>query len=338
MRRVIWFEIIPRRYIWVVRAVYFLVLAIALPFATLTAYIAMTFDASSLIDDRTKSAFPISVDPMRRSIRSDNAFETFIASDGTAEPIRSLLTDNPVTKWIGAVAQDSALSITMPASKVVVIYAGQRKEEAARDIGYVLGWSKADRDVFLTQVAAAYTDTIDGQFYPGSYIVPKKARPAIVAQMVIDRFATEILGRYEGIEEPSVPLKDALIIASLIEREAYNLEDGRIISGVIWNRLFVDMALQLDATLQYSRGTAASWWPTPRAADKAINSPFNTYKNKGLPPEPISNPTRDTVLLALNPAITDCLFYFHQTRTKFHCSETYEEHVQKLRSIYGQGK
>ena len=317
---------------------FFLLLAIALPFAALVAYIATSFDASSLIDDRTKSAFPISVDTMRRSIRSDDTFEVFIASDGTAEPSRSLLTDNPLTRWISAVAQDSALSITMPSSKVVVIYAGQRKEEAARDIGAVLGWPKADRTAFLETVAAAYPDAIDGQFYPGSYIVPKTARPAIVAQMVIDRFATEILGRYESIEHPAVPLKDALIIASLIEREAYDLSDGRIISGVIWNRLFIDMALQLDATLQYSRGTAASWWPTPRVADKTINSPFNTYRNKGLPPEPISNPTRDTVLLALNPAITDCLFYFHQTRTKFHCSETYEEHVKKLRSIYGQGK
>lgn len=338
MRSVLQFELIPRRYVWVIRTVYFLFLAIALPFAALVAYVAMTFDASSLINGETLRAFPISVDPERRSIRSDDTFDTFIAQDGTAEPERSLFTDNPITKWILVAAQDSALSITMPSSKVVVIYSGQRKEEIARDIGLVLGWTTKERATFLETVVANYPDIVDGQFYPGSYIVPKKAKPAIVAQMVIDQFNHEIISRYEKIQNPTVTLKDALIIAALLEREAYDLSDGRIISGVIWNRLFIDMALQLDATLQYPRGTASAWWPTPRPADKSINSPYNTYRNKGLPPEPIANPTRDTVLLALNPAQTDCLFYFHQTRTKFHCSETYEEHVKKLRSIYGQGR
>ena len=121
----------------------------------------------------------------------------------------------------------------MPSSKVVVIYSGQRKEEIARDIGLVLGWTTNERAVFLETVVANYPEVIDGQFYPGSYIVPKKAKPAIVAQMVIDQFNHEILFRYERMESKAVPLKDALIIASLIEREAYDLSDGRFISGVI---------------------------------------------------------------------------------------------------------
>ena len=111
----------------------------------------------------------------------------------------------------------------------------------------------------------------------------------------------------------------------------------RYISGVIWNRLFIDMPLQIDATLQYARGTPGNnrtWWPVPVPRDKYIDSPYNTYQNIGLPPEPISNPSVDAIIAALNPRATDCLFYFHDTHGNFHCTATYEEHVELLREYY----
>jgi UPF0755 protein len=60
--------------------------------------------------------------------------------------------------------------------------------------------------------------------------------------------------------------------------------------------------------------------------------------NKGLPPTPIANPSVAAVLAALNPTKTDCLFYFHDRKGDFHCSETYEGHVAALKKYYGQGR
>jgi UPF0755 protein len=101
------------------------------------------------------------------------------------------------------------------------------------------------------------------------------------------------------------------------------------------------MPLQLDASLQYARGSNSSeakWWPKVRPADKYIKSPYNTYANKGLPPAPIANPSVESVIATLNPKQTDCLFYFHDPRGKFYCTKTYEDHVTMLKKVYGQGR
>ena len=100
------------------------------------------------------------------------------------------------------------------------------------------------------------------------------------------------------------------------------------------------MRLQIDATLQYAKGSKPSepWWPGVRPADKFIASVYNTYENSGLPPAPIANPSLDAILAALNPTKTDCMYYFHDRQAEFHCSPTYEEHVELLKQYYGQGK
>ncbi len=158
--------------------------------------------------------------------------------------------------------------------------------------------------------------------------------------MLNERFTSEILNKYDKTVAEKVPLNEALIIASLLEREAYDFTDMRYISGIIWNRMFIDMPLQIDATLQYVRGSKASeakWWPVPKPADKYLKSPYNTYKNTGLPPTPIANPSVEAVVAALNPRSTECMFYFHDKNGGFHCTKTYKEHVANIKKYYGQG-
>jgi UPF0755 protein len=157
--------------------------------------------------------------------------------------------------------------------------------------------------------------------------------------MILQReFTDSVLNRYTEEIEHTVPLADALIIASLIEREASDFQNMREISGVIWNRLFIDMPLQLDASLQYVKADnpyEPNWWPRVRPDDKFIDSDFNTYQNTGLPPEPIANPSVEAIVAALNPIATKCLFYFHSRSREYYCSETYAEHKEKLKEVYG---
>ena len=119
-------------------------------------------------------------------------------------------------------------------------------------------------------------------YTPGRYVVPYDVSPEAVASLLIDRLESELLVRYPNSIRTEVPIEDALIIASLIEREAYDFTDMRYISGVIWNRLFIDMRLQLDATLQYAKGSdpyEPAWWPQVKPRDKFLTSDYNTYQN-----------------------------------------------------------
>jgi uncharacterized YceG family protein len=123
----------------------------------------------------------------------------------------------------------------------------------------------------------------------------------------------------------------ALKIASIIQREAAGKEDMRLISGIIWNRIFSGMKLQIDATLQYAKGSEEDgWWKQVASEDKKIESLYNTYRYKGLPPGAIANPGPDAIKAAFYPQKTDCLFYLHDKNRKIHCTKTYEEHKKNI--------
>ena len=90
------------------------------------------------------------------------------------------------------------------------------------------------------------------------------------------------------------------------------------------------MKLEVDATLEYARGkTDKGWWSPIKIADKNIDSPYNTYRNTGLPPHPISNPGIEAIKAALFPEKTDCFFYLH-AQGQIHCAKTYEEHQKNI--------
>lgn len=315
---------------------------------------AMTFGISLLLESKqyvyqqqTNEAtevvahdpFPVSVDPISQTILAEDLVDDF-AYETLA------LKETPRDTWKSKVTaffanRDWYQNLASPVSRILVIWPGERKEEIVSNIGDILRWNNAQRAEFLQLIATTMPIQSEGKFYPGQYLAHRGALPSDVATLVETKFNNEILSRYTEEVSDQVPLDQALIIASLLEREASDFENMREISGVIWNRLFIDMPLQLDATLQYVRGsrpTEKDWWPVPTPADKYLESPFNTYANEGLPPAPIGNPSAAAVLAALNPRLTDCLYYFHDAEQKYFCSTTYEEHVRKLKISYGQGR
>lgn len=282
--------------------------------------------------------FPIGVDPRTQTIveqpLAEEYLEQYIASNHT----KSRRFDTWLAK-ARAVLESFAWyqQLAAPRSRTVVVWSGERAEQIAHSFGQILTWTPAEQAVFREHIEATAPAITNGKYYPGRYIFHDNATATSAAAMVLEAFTTNVQARYSPDVAARVPLTDALIIASLIEREAHDFSDMRYISGVIWNRLFIDMPLQLDASLQYARGAPGSnrsWWPVPVPRDKFIDSPFNTYQNTGLPPAPISNPSVDAIIAALNPRATDCLFYFHDAQGGFHCTETYEEHVQLLREYY----
>jgi len=125
-------------------------------------------------------------------------------------------------------------------------------------------------------------------------------------------------------------------MASIIQREAASSSDMALISGILWNRLNAAMPLDVDSTVQYARGnTATGWWAPVTKADLSIDSPYNTYINKGLPPHPIDSPGLDAINAAMYPASTTCIYYLHDSSRNIHCSDTYAEHLSLIKKYYG---
>jgi cell division protein YceG involved in septum cleavage len=282
--------------------------------------------------------FPVSVDPVAEEIVVNPALETYLAEELAIER-----TGGTRTSWwekLERVVMQSGVFQQLAASegRILVIWAGERKEEVAANFANILRWDQAGSTAFTSNIAGA-TGYPEGAFLPGRYVTHKNASPEEVSGMLAERFHAEVLARYPDELEATVPLDDALTIASLLEREAYSFDHMRTISGVIWNRLFIDMPLQIDATLQYVRGSKPyePWWPVPVPADKFLDSPYNTYQHAGLPPGPIANPSVEAIVAALNPYPTECYFYFHTNDGELICTETYEDHVRELRRVFGRG-
>jgi cell division protein YceG involved in septum cleavage len=300
----------------------------------------VAFNNSVIPEEKTvdTSPFPVSVDPQRQTIQ-----EADLLGNHVYETLAQKNQDT--NSWSGKLVafftnKEWYQNLASPVSRVLVIWPGQRKEEVAENFAAILQWNNAQKEQFLVAISSSEPVMEDGTYYPESYVAHRGATPEEVAALIQEKFKEDILARYTSDVEAQVPLEDALIIASLLEREASDFENMREVSGVIWNRLFVNMPLQLDATLQYVRGgktNEKTWWPVPKPADKYLKSPYNTYANKGLPPAPIGNPSAAAVLAALNPIATDCIYYFHDDNGNYHCSVTYEDHVKKLKATFGRG-
>lgn len=246
-----------------------------------------------------------------------------------------------------------------PYMKLVNIPAGMRREEIALKFAKILSWNEENIDGFLNTAPKGEQGALDGYYLPGPYWIKTTATGSEVAHQMLRNFNTKVSENVladslkkssSGSSAKKINLDTAVRIASIIQREAAGDVDMRIISGVIWNRIFKGMTLDMDATLQYAKaseqevrienainnsdkstGSASGttkmvWWPKVASKDKYIDSPFNTYQNKGLPPTAIANPSLKAIAAAFNPAKTDCLFYLHDDNRGFHCTKTYEEH------------
>jgi UPF0755 protein len=207
-----------------------------------------------------------------------------------------------------------------------------RKEQVGEKLASVLGWSQEE----LNQWNFVYTNTkpeyFEGVYYPDTYLIPIDESGAQVAERFISRFNEKLTPLADQFTAKNIKWTTGLKIASLIAREAGGVEDMKLISGIIWNRLDEGMRLQIDATMQYTLGKNknGSWWGNIDLDEKQNDSRYNSYLYKGLPPTPICSPNIDAIEAALNPEKTDCLYYLHDNNKQIYCAETYEEHLVNI--------
>ena len=283
--------------------------------------------------------FTITVDPAAKTIKVDEKIEEAFRSKNTLSASVATAAGT-VFDWIALSVNSSPwyVNLANPPIRYVTIFPGYRKEQVANAFATQLSWSAAEKTAFLSSTVEDPPTIPEGRFQPATYELAPETDSLQVRSAIADRFQKEIVARYTPELEETVPLETALRIASIIEREAGSVSEMRTISGIIWNRLFIGMKLQMDATLQYAKGTQKNgWWPKVVPKDKYLKSTYNTYQYEGLPPTPIASPSVNAVEAALNPEKTDCYYYFHHRRI-FYCSTTYDEHVATLIKKFGSGK
>lgn len=236
-------------------------------------------------------------------------------------------------------AGDFRLSPSMDAFKIaetlthgtldvwVTIVEGLRKEEIAHLIGKELDIPE------IEFIKAAK----EGYLFPDTYLIPKNAGAETVIRIFNENFKKKF--NQQLVEQAKRNLNltqdQVLILASLVEREAKYDTDRKKVASILVKRLKNNWPLQVDATVQYALGYQAiekTWWKKNLTFnDLKIDSPYNTYKNTGLPPAPICNPGLASIkaVVEADPNI-DYWYYLSDKTGKTHYSKTLEEHNRNI--------
>lgn len=209
----------------------------------------------------------------------------------------------------------------------VTIVEGLRKEEIAQIIAQKLALPETE---FLKE-------TKEGYLFPDTYLIPRQATTGAIIQILTNnfyrRFSQDLRKK---AEQKGLTEKEVLIIASLVEKEAKYDNDRKKVASIIIKRWQADWPLQIDATIQYALGyqpNENSWWKSALTKeDLEIDSPYNTYKNKGLPPTPIANPGLASIEAVVNADKNIPYWYYLSDKTgKMHYAITLEEHNKNIK-------
>lgn len=204
----------------------------------------------------------------------------------------------------------------------IIVPPGMRKEQIGELLQRKLGWTDEQLNSWITVDTAVDATLIEGVYYGDTYLIPSDQSTDQIAKRMRGKFEEVFAPYAEEAAQKGLSWNEVITMASLVERESAK-NDKALVAGIMWNRLDIGMALQVDATFQYMRGKSGNWWPAPRSEDKQIDSPFNTYKYPGLPPHPIANPSLDSIKAVLHPEETNCIYYLHDLDGEIHCSQTY---------------
>ncbi|MDR0454441.1 MAG: endolytic transglycosylase MltG [Deferribacteraceae bacterium] len=190
--------------------------------------------------------------------------------------------------------------------------------------------SFADRSLILKLTGGNY-ESIEGFLAPGTYFFAKNY-PAekIIAKMVNEFYRSLPYDFDNKAKNLGLSFYDALILASIVQKETYDEKESPLVAAVFINRIKSRMLIQADPTIIY--GIYDRFNGQIRRADiNDSNNRFNTYQHKGLPPTPISNPSLMALNAVINPADSD-FYYFVATKTGKHVfAKDYDEHKRNVR-------
>lgn len=239
-----------------------------------------------------------------------------------------------------APALPAGVSRTASCPCILTIQAGWRVEQIADQINRIpVAFSGADflavvgrgaplpaRD-FLATVPAG--SGLEGFMLPGTYTLQNDTTAVGLRDMVLDAFGASAAGIIANAQGMSP--YEAVILASIIQRESYDANEQTLVSSVFYNRIATGRAFAATVTIQYALGTPGNWWPRLQSGQTSIDSPYNTYRFQGFTPTPISNPSISAIQAAVYPAQTNYIYFTGNCRGPGNVyAVTYEEHLANV--------
>ena len=196
---------------------------------------------------------------------------------------------------------------------------------AVKQIGEILENAKLFSQEDFTKIAQKE----EGYLFPDTYRFYKDAKPEDIVLRMKENFNKKVTPEIlKEVENSKRTLREVIIMASILEEEVSAAEDRKIVAGILWKRLDGGMGLNVDAALTYILGRASHELTVD---DLKYDSPYNTYRYRGFPPTPISNPGLDTISAATNPMPSKYFYYLTDKDGKTRYAVTLEEHALNKR-------
>ncbi len=281
-------------------------------------------------------------------ISSALLFRVMVALEGYEEMLKA--GDYEFDQGMATVEVIERLRQGVTAPLVVTIREGVRAEEIA-DLMEREG--VMSREKFLQAIQESYDfvvlrskpegQDLNGFLFPETYFFGRAQTPEEVVEQILttfeERFNEEL--RQEAANA-GLSLYTVLRVASIVEREAVVAEERPIIASVFLRRLRLGVPLEADPTVQYALAddpvnvaTYGYWKQNLTTQDLEVDSPYNTYRNVGLPPGPIANPGLDSILAVIRPEDTNYLYFVAKPDGRHAFAETLEEHLQNIQEYGG---
>ncbi|HKR83228.1 MAG TPA: endolytic transglycosylase MltG [Terriglobales bacterium] len=184
---------------------------------------------------------------------------------------------------------------------------------------------QARSQVALIHDLDPFAPSLEGYLYPDTYRFARRNKAPDVIAAMVKRFHQEAhqIGLTNDVHR-------IVTMASIVEKETAVPEERPLVAGVFYNRLAQHMALDTDPTVIYAALLANRYRGTIYASDLKYSSPYNTYRNQGLPPGPIANPGKDSLLAAMHPTHTDYLYFVSDNQGHHRFSKSLEEHQRNV--------
>lgn len=167
----------------------------------------------------------------------------------------------------------------------------------------------------------------EGKLFPETYFIPPHFTADDVVATLNEKYETFMIPRRGTIAASGLTEEEVVILASILEREANDPESMGMVSGILQNRLAIEMPLQADASIEYVLDKPLGELVP---ADLELDTPYNTYLYRGLPPTPIGNPGGVAIDAVLEPTPSDYFFYITGNDGVFYYAVSYEDHRRNI--------
>ncbi|MFA6422143.1 MAG: endolytic transglycosylase MltG [Candidatus Buchananbacteria bacterium] len=170
--------------------------------------------------------------------------------------------------------------------------------------------------------------SLEGYLFPDTYRIFIDASPSSIIEKMLNNFEVKVTEQMKtDLAQRGLSLNEAIIMASIIEKEGKYANDKKMISDIFWKRIDAKMALQSDATINYLTGKGET---RSKGSDLEIDSPYNTYKYRGLTPGPIANPGLNSIVASIYPTANDFYYFITDKNGKAYFAKTFDEHKSNI--------